>query len=105
MKLLSSFISEGLFDHIGLSECSAATVKEVNAIVPVAAVEIEVSPWSYTQEVKDGKHVVNEDGTTTKVKVSVKTHVVAACPYHHKQKVVLYDGPDAPDNLAKLSHA
>ncbi|KAI0317047.1 NADP-dependent oxidoreductase domain-containing protein [Amylostereum chailletii] len=53
MKVLEGFIKEGKFDCIGLSEASAATVREANAVVPIAAVEIEVSPWSYTQETKD----------------------------------------------------
>ena len=53
-EVLKGFVDEGLIDHIGLSECSAATIREVNALVPVAAVEIEVSPWSYEEETKKG---------------------------------------------------
>jgi pyridoxine 4-dehydrogenase len=54
MKTLLGFIKEGKFDHIGLSECSADTVRRANAVAPVAAVEIEVSPWSYEEETKKG---------------------------------------------------
>ena len=54
MKVLKGFIEEGLFDHIGLSECSAATVREANEYAPIAAVEIEVSPWAYEDETKKG---------------------------------------------------
>ena len=53
-KTLQGLIDEGLFDHIGISEASAETVREANSIVPVAAVEIEVSPWSYEEETKKG---------------------------------------------------
>lgn len=53
VKILSGFVSEGKFDFIGLSECHANTVKRASSIAPIAAVEIEVSPWSYTQETKD----------------------------------------------------
>jgi len=36
-----------------LSECRAETLKRANAIHPIAAVEIEVSPWSYEEETKN----------------------------------------------------
>ncbi|ETW74634.1 hypothetical protein HETIRDRAFT_331884 [Heterobasidion irregulare TC 32-1] len=53
IKVLSSFITKGKFDYIGLSECRAETVQRASAIAPISAVEIEVSPWSYTQETID----------------------------------------------------
>jgi len=43
---------EGKFDHVGMSECSAETLRRANAVFPVASVEIEVSPWSYEEEAK-----------------------------------------------------
>jgi Aldo/keto reductase family len=56
LKVLQGFVKEGKFKFIGLSEVSAATVRRAHKVAPeVAAVEIEVSPWSYTQETKDGK--------------------------------------------------
>jgi pyridoxine 4-dehydrogenase len=54
MMTLQGLIKEGKFDHIGLSECSADTVRRANAVAPIAAVEIEVSPWSYEEETKKG---------------------------------------------------
>ncbi|KAI0061091.1 aldo/keto reductase [Artomyces pyxidatus] len=53
LKVLQGLAEEGKFKYIGLSEVSAATIRRAAAVVPVAAVEIEVSPWSYTQETKD----------------------------------------------------
>ncbi|KIP02541.1 hypothetical protein PHLGIDRAFT_291020 [Phlebiopsis gigantea 11061_1 CR5-6] len=50
--LLKGFIAEGLFDHIGMTECSAATVRRAHAVHPITAVEIEVSPWSMESETK-----------------------------------------------------
>ncbi|KAG9002793.1 hypothetical protein FRB94_004739 [Tulasnella sp. JGI-2019a] len=52
MRTLKQLVKEGKFDHIGLSEVSAETVERANKIVGVAAVEIEVSPWSYEEETK-----------------------------------------------------
>ncbi|KZT67696.1 Aldo/keto reductase [Daedalea quercina L-15889] len=52
VKTLAGLIQEGKFDHIGLSECSAATLRRANAVHPIAAVEIEISPWSYEEETK-----------------------------------------------------
>ncbi|KAA1476981.1 aldo/keto reductase [Dentipellis sp. KUC8613] len=53
MRALKQLVEEGKFDHIGLSECGANTVRRANAVVPIAAVEIEVSPWSYEQETEN----------------------------------------------------
>jgi pyridoxine 4-dehydrogenase len=55
MKILKGYIEEGLFDYIGLSECSAQTLARANKVHPIAAVEIEISVWSYEDETKKGK--------------------------------------------------
>lgn len=52
IKTLAGLIKEGKFDHIGMSECSAATLRKGHAVHPITAVEIEVSPWSYEEETK-----------------------------------------------------
>lgn len=52
IRSLKALIDEGLFDHIGVSECSAETLRKANAVHPIAAVEIEVSPWSLEDETK-----------------------------------------------------
>jgi len=52
MKTLKGLQEEGLFDHIGISECKADTLARAYSVVPIAAVEIEVSPWSYEDETK-----------------------------------------------------
>lgn len=52
MESLKALQAEGKFDHIGISEVSAETLKKANAVVGIAAVEIEVSPWSYEEETR-----------------------------------------------------
>lgn len=52
VKTLAGFVKDGLFDHIGLSECSAETLRRAHAVHPIAVVEIEVSPWAYEDETK-----------------------------------------------------
>lgn len=52
---LKGLIEQGLFDHIGMSECSAETLKRAHAVHPIAAVEIEVNAWSIEEETKKGK--------------------------------------------------
>ncbi|KAI9067114.1 aldo/keto reductase [Trametes sanguinea] len=49
---LAQFVREGKFDHIGLSECAAHTLRRGNAVHPISVVEIEVSPTSYEDETK-----------------------------------------------------
>jgi len=46
MKTLLKLRDEGLFQHIGLSECSAETIRKSHAVAPIAGVEVEYSPWS-----------------------------------------------------------
>ncbi|KAF9002979.1 aldo/keto reductase [Cyathus striatus] len=53
IQALSELIKEGKFNHIGMSECNAQTIRRANTIHPVALVEIEVSPWSYEKETKE----------------------------------------------------
>jgi len=52
IRTLSILQKEGKFNHIGISEASAATLRRANAVAPIAAIEIEVSPWSYEEETK-----------------------------------------------------
>ncbi|EIW60012.1 aldo/keto reductase [Trametes versicolor FP-101664 SS1] len=52
IKTLAQLKSEGKFDHIGMSECSAASLRKANAVHPIATVEIEISLWSYEEETK-----------------------------------------------------
>jgi pyridoxine 4-dehydrogenase len=55
VKSLKALIDEGLFDYIGLSETAADTLRRANKVHPIAAVEIEVSLWSYEEETKKGR--------------------------------------------------
>lgn len=52
IRTLKGLVEEGLFDHIGMSECSAETLRRGNSVHPITMVEIEVSPWSIEEETK-----------------------------------------------------
>ncbi|KAG1877853.1 Aldo/keto reductase [Suillus subalutaceus] len=52
IKALVELKNEGKLDHIGMSECSADSLRRGNAVHPITAVEIEVSPWEYGEEAK-----------------------------------------------------
>jgi len=52
IRNMAELVKEGKFDYIGLSECSAETLMRASTVHPIAAVEIEVSPWAYEQETK-----------------------------------------------------
>jgi aryl-alcohol dehydrogenase-like predicted oxidoreductase len=47
---LGRLVARGLIRHIGLSECSVATLERACAVHPVAAVQSEYSLWSRDQE-------------------------------------------------------
>ncbi|GJE88503.1 aldo/keto reductase [Phanerochaete sordida] len=59
---LAGLVKEGLFDHIGMSECSAATLRRGHAVHPVAAVEIEVNAWSMEPETQSVLKTAEELG-------------------------------------------
>ncbi|CAE6411891.1 unnamed protein product [Rhizoctonia solani] len=52
MSELNKYVESGKIGAIGLSECSAATLERASKIGKVAAVEIEVSLWSYEEETR-----------------------------------------------------
>ncbi|CAK5279735.1 unnamed protein product [Mycena citricolor] len=52
MKTLATLVREGHFSHIGISECNADTLRKAHAVHPIAAVEIEISPFSYDHNQK-----------------------------------------------------
>ncbi|EAU87803.1 aldo/keto reductase [Coprinopsis cinerea okayama7 len=61
---LVTLLKEGKFDHIGLSECNANTLRKAHAVHPITAVEIEISPWSYEDKTKDVIATAKELGIT-----------------------------------------
>jgi len=61
---LAGFVKEGKFSYIGMSECSAASLRAGNSAHPIAAVEIEVSPWSYTDQTRAVIDTAKELGIT-----------------------------------------
>ena len=54
IKAIAEFVADEKIDFIGMSECRAETLRRGHAIHPITIIEIEVSPWSYDQKVKDG---------------------------------------------------
>jgi len=52
-EVLNEMVKKGKFDYIGLSEVGAETVRRAHKVMPVAAVEIEVSLQAYEEQTKD----------------------------------------------------
>ncbi|KAA8909188.1 NADP-dependent oxidoreductase domain-containing protein [Sphaerosporella brunnea] len=46
VAVLAEYVAAGKIGGIGLSEVSAATIRRAHKVHPIAAVEVEVSPWS-----------------------------------------------------------
>jgi len=61
---LAKLVKEGKFDHIGMSECSAATLRRAHAVHPITAAEIEISLFSYEEETKKVIEAGKELGIT-----------------------------------------
>jgi len=54
MRSLLALQKEGKFDHIGMSECSEASLRRAAAVAKIAMIEIEISPIAYEEETKKG---------------------------------------------------
>ncbi|KAK7463584.1 hypothetical protein VKT23_006930 [Stygiomarasmius scandens] len=68
MENLVILLKEGKFDHIGLSECNANTLRKAHAVYPITAAEIEVSPFEYGE---NQKKVI---ATATELNISVAAY-------------------------------
>jgi aryl-alcohol dehydrogenase-like predicted oxidoreductase len=53
MGVLKELVQEGKIKHIGLSECSSDTLRRAYAVHPIAAVQMEYSPFSMDIEHED----------------------------------------------------
>ncbi|KAH8829021.1 aldo/keto reductase [Flagelloscypha sp. PMI_526] len=49
---LKTFVEQGKCSYVGLSECSAESLRRACKVVPIASAEIEVSLWSYEEETR-----------------------------------------------------
>ena len=54
MRTLLDLQKEGKFDHIGISECSEASLRRAAAVAKIAMIEIEISPIAYEEETRKG---------------------------------------------------
>ncbi|KAG9308788.1 aldo/keto reductase [Chiua virens] len=50
---LAALKEQGKFDYIGMSECSAETLRRAHKIHPISIVEIEISPFSYEEQTRE----------------------------------------------------
>ncbi|RPB17460.1 Aldo/keto reductase [Morchella conica CCBAS932] len=46
MEALAELVKAGKIGHIGISECSAATLRRAHAVHPIAALQVEYSPFT-----------------------------------------------------------
>ncbi|OZJ04530.1 hypothetical protein BZG36_03988 [Bifiguratus adelaidae] len=46
VKAMAELVKEGKVRYLGLSECSAQTLRRAHAVHPISAVQVEYSPWS-----------------------------------------------------------
>ncbi|CAB4440585.1 unnamed protein product [Rhizophagus irregularis] len=61
---LAELVKEGKIKYIGLSECSAATLRRAYKVHPIAAVQMEYSPWTLDIETNGIMEACRELGIT-----------------------------------------
>ena len=69
--ILKGLAEEGLFDYIGLSEVSEATLRRASAVHQIALVEIEISPWSYEEETRKGMWYCTSSSNTSPLTILI----------------------------------
>ncbi|KAH7886934.1 NADP-dependent oxidoreductase domain-containing protein [Phlebopus sp. FC_14] len=65
--VLAEFVKAGKAKYIGLSECSADTLRRAQAVHPIAAVQVEYSP--FTLDIEDPKLSVLETARELGIKI------------------------------------
>jgi len=53
VKAMAQLVHEGKVRFLGLSECSAASLRKAHAVHPIAACQVEYSPWTLDIERND----------------------------------------------------
>ncbi|CAB4492694.1 uncharacterized protein OCT59_015783 [Rhizophagus irregularis] len=61
---LAELVKEGKVKYIGLSECSAKTLRRAHKIHPIAAIQMEYSPWTIDIETNGIMEACRELGVT-----------------------------------------
>jgi len=64
VQAMADLVKEGKVKFLGLSECSAATLRRAHAVHPIAAVQVEYSLWSTDVENNDILSTCRELGVT-----------------------------------------
>lgn len=59
---MAELVKEGKVKYLGLSECSAATLRRAHAVYPIAAIQVEYSPWALDIEQNDVLRTARELG-------------------------------------------
>lgn len=59
---MAELVKEGKVRYLGLSECSAATLRRAHAVHPIAAVQVEFSPFALDIEQNDLLRTCHELG-------------------------------------------
>ena len=61
---MAKLVKEGKIRYIGLSECSAETLRRAYAIHPITVVQMEYSPWTLDIETNGLLETARELGVT-----------------------------------------
>ncbi|KAF0550184.1 aldo/keto reductase [Gigaspora margarita] len=64
VRAMAELVKQGKVKYLGLSECSANTLRRAYKIHPIAAVQMEYSPWSLDIETNGLKEACEELGVT-----------------------------------------
>ncbi|RUP47487.1 auxin-induced protein [Jimgerdemannia flammicorona] len=64
VKAMAELVKEGKVRYLGLSECSPATLRRAYAVHPIAALQMEFSPWSLDIEENGILETARELGVT-----------------------------------------
>ncbi|CAG8784603.1 10851_t:CDS:2, partial [Gigaspora rosea] len=64
VRAMAELVKQGKVKYLGLSECSANTLRRAYKIHPIAAVQMEYSPWSLDIETNGLKDACEELGVT-----------------------------------------
>ncbi|EJD43351.1 putative aldo-keto reductase [Auricularia subglabra TFB-10046 SS5] len=62
VREMAKLVQEGKVKYLGLSECSASSLRRAHAVHPIAAIQVEYSPWALEIEQNDLLRTARELG-------------------------------------------
>ncbi|RUS29111.1 pyridoxine 4-dehydrogenase [Jimgerdemannia flammicorona] len=92
VRAMAELVKEGKVRYLGLSECSAATLRRAYAVHPIAALQMEYSPWTLDIEENGILETARELGKWGELYVVCYGYRLSISPFHPQSPPLVHPG-------------